>query len=76
MWGVNGAASVFGSALAMIVGITWGFWSALFVGAAIYMAVAVLFVIVASLNQQTVFTPSSAATPTLEAKKPSARRQL
>jgi spermidine synthase/predicted MFS family arabinose efflux permease len=76
MWGVNGAASVFGSALAMIVGITWGFWSALFVGAAIYMAVAVLFVIVASLNQQTVFTPSSAATPTLVAGKSSARRQL
>jgi hypothetical protein len=33
MWGVNGATSVLGSALAMIVGISWGFSRALFLGA-------------------------------------------
>jgi Spermidine synthase len=47
MWGVNGVASVLGSALAMIIGITWGFTGAALVGAAIYLAVASLFVILA-----------------------------
>jgi len=47
MWGVNGAASVFGSALAMIMGITWGFSSALFAGAIIYLVIAALFASVA-----------------------------
>ncbi|MCL5734219.1 MAG: hypothetical protein M1274_01290 [Actinobacteria bacterium] len=41
LWGVNGAASVLGSALAMIIGISWGFSRALFLGAAIYVLVAV-----------------------------------
>ena len=43
LWGVNGAASVLGSALAMIIGVSWGFSSALFLGAAIYLGVAALF---------------------------------
>lgn len=43
MWGVNGAASVFGSALSMTMGTTWGFSSALFAGAVAYGGVAVLF---------------------------------
>jgi spermidine synthase len=47
MWGVNGVASVFGSALAMIVGISWGFSRALFIGIAIYLAIAALFIILA-----------------------------
>jgi spermidine synthase len=43
MWGLNGVASVFGSALAMIVGISWGFSRALFLGAATYVVIALLF---------------------------------
>lgn len=43
MWGVNGIASVLGSALAMIVGISWGFTSALIAGAVVYACAAVLF---------------------------------
>jgi hypothetical protein len=43
LWGVNGAASVLGSALAMIIGLSWGFSGALFLGAAIYVGVAALF---------------------------------
>ena len=43
LWGVNGAASVLGSALAMIIGLSWGFSGALFLGAAIYLGVAALF---------------------------------
>jgi len=45
MWGVNGVASVLGSALSMILGITWGFSRALFVGIAIYLVIAALFFI-------------------------------
>jgi hypothetical protein len=45
MWGVNGVASVFGSALAMTIGISWGFSRALFAGAALYVAVAALFMV-------------------------------
>jgi hypothetical protein len=47
MWGLNGLASVFGSALAMIVGISWGFSRALILGAAIYVVVALLFAMLA-----------------------------
>jgi spermidine synthase len=47
MWGVNGAASVLGSALAMIMGITWGFSRALLLGAVIYLGIAALFVVTA-----------------------------
>jgi hypothetical protein len=43
MWGVNGIASVLGSALAMIVGILLGFSWALYIGAALYAVAAVLF---------------------------------
>jgi hypothetical protein len=43
MWGINGIASVLGSALAMIVGISWGFTAALILGAVVYACVAGLF---------------------------------
>jgi hypothetical protein len=43
LWGVNGVASVLGSASAMIIGLTWGFSGALFVGAGVYLGVAALF---------------------------------
>jgi hypothetical protein len=43
LWGVNGIASVFGSALAMIIGLSWGFSGALFVGAGVYVGVGALF---------------------------------
>ncbi len=43
MWGVNGIASVLGSALAMIVGMTVGFSWALLLGALLYVLAAVLF---------------------------------
>ena len=48
LWGVNGAASVLGSALAMIIGLSWGFSGALFLGAAIYLGVAALFAMFAT----------------------------
>jgi hypothetical protein len=43
LWGVNGIASVLGSALSMIVGMTVGFSWALLLGAFIYILAAVLF---------------------------------
>jgi spermidine synthase len=43
MWGVNGIASVLGSALSMVVGISIGFSWALFLGAALYVVAALLF---------------------------------
>jgi spermidine synthase len=43
MWGVNGIASVLGSALSMIIGISVGFSWALALGAALYMLAAVIF---------------------------------
>jgi hypothetical protein len=43
LWGVNGVASVLGSALAMIIGLSWGFSGALFAGAGVYLGVAALF---------------------------------
>jgi hypothetical protein len=48
LWGVNGAASVLGSALAMIIGLSWGFSGALLLGAAIYLGVAALFAMFAT----------------------------
>ncbi len=48
LWGVNGIASVLGSALAMIIGLTWGFSGALFLGAGVYLGVAALFATSAS----------------------------
>ncbi len=42
MWGVNGIASVLGSALSMIVGIMGGFSNALFLGAILYACAAAL----------------------------------
>lgn len=50
MWGVNGVASVFGSAVAMIMGISWGFWSALMGSAGIYIVIAALFAILAKMG--------------------------
>jgi hypothetical protein len=43
LWGVNGVASVLGSALAMIIGLSFGFSGALFLGAGVYIGVGVLF---------------------------------
>jgi hypothetical protein len=43
MWGVNGIASVLGSALSMIVGISIGFSWALALGAVLYVLAAVVF---------------------------------
>ncbi|MFV1980149.1 MAG: hypothetical protein ACC655_03275, partial [Rhodothermia bacterium] len=45
MWGVNGIASVVGSALAMIVGIMLGFSYALYIGALLYGVVSLLGVL-------------------------------
>jgi predicted MFS family arabinose efflux permease len=45
MWGVNGVASVLGSALAMIVGMLVGFSWALLLGALLYVLAAVLFLL-------------------------------
>lgn len=42
MWGINGVASVLGSALTMIIGILTGFSYALYVGAMLYAGVAAL----------------------------------
>lgn len=50
LWGVNGVASVLGSALAMIIGLSWGASDALFVGAGIYVGVAALFAASALLH--------------------------
>jgi len=43
MWGVNGIASVLGSALSMIVGISIGFSWALALGAVLYVLAAIIF---------------------------------
>jgi spermidine synthase len=43
MWGVNGIASVLGSALSMIVGISIGFSWALMLGAVLYVLAAIVF---------------------------------
>lgn len=43
MWGVNGTLSVAGSVFAVAIGMMAGFTYALFVGAAIYIVIAVLF---------------------------------
>ena len=48
LWGVNGIASVLGSALAMIVGMLVGFSWALLLGALLYVLAAVLFLLLAS----------------------------
>ncbi len=45
MWGLNGVASVLGSALAMIIGILAGFSFALHLGSIIYLGIAVLSVL-------------------------------
>ena len=47
LWGVNGVACVLGSALAMIIGLSWVFSGALFLGAVIYLGVAALFAVFA-----------------------------
>lgn len=50
MWGVNGIASVVGSALTMIIGILSGFTAALYLGVALYGAVALLVIILPGLK--------------------------
>jgi predicted MFS family arabinose efflux permease len=52
MWGVNGIASVLGSALSMIVGISIGFSWALIVGAALYALAAVVFLSLPSVREK------------------------
>jgi hypothetical protein len=42
IWGVNGVFSVLGSALAMVVAMTWGFGWAMMAGAALYVVLAVM----------------------------------
>jgi hypothetical protein len=42
IWGVNGVFSVLGSALAMVVAMTWGFGWAMTAGAALYVVLAVM----------------------------------
>jgi len=51
MWGVNGIASVLGSALAMIVGMLIGFSWALLLGALLYVLAAVLFLCLPEENK-------------------------
>jgi len=53
MWGVNGGVSVLGSALAMIIGISWGFSRALLVGAVLYLVIGALFVLLARNRGET-----------------------
>ncbi len=45
MWGINGIASVLGSALAMIIGILIGFSYAIYLGAILYVGVAAFSVL-------------------------------
>ncbi len=52
LWGVNGVASVLGSALAMIVGILVGFTEALVLGAVLYGGAAVLFFILPAVGNK------------------------
>ena len=43
MWGINGISSVLGSAMAIVIAISFGFREALLVAAACYLAVFVVF---------------------------------
>jgi spermidine synthase len=51
MWGINGIASVLGSALAMIVGISIGFSWALALGAVLYVLAAIVFLALPSAKK-------------------------
>ncbi len=42
LWGINGIASVIGSSLAMIIGITFNFTGALFLGGILYLSIALV----------------------------------
>ncbi len=42
MWGINGLGSVLGSALAIALAINYGFSYALFLGAALYVSIALI----------------------------------
>lgn len=53
MWGVNGIASVLGSALTMIIGILRGFSYAMFLGSILYLVVAGLGLVLLRQNQTT-----------------------
>jgi hypothetical protein len=52
MWGVNGIASVLGSALSMIVGISIGFSWALTLGAVLYVLAAVVFLALPAMKEK------------------------
>jgi hypothetical protein len=52
MWGVNGIASVLGSALSMIVGISIGFSFALYLGALLYAGVALQALLLSRLQSE------------------------
>jgi hypothetical protein len=52
MWGVNGIASVLGSALSMIMGISIGFSWALVLGAVLYVLAAVVFLALPSTKEK------------------------
>ncbi len=43
MWGINGLSSVFGSILAISLGILWGFHTSLIIGAFLYLLIFILF---------------------------------
>lgn len=45
MWGSNGLASVAGSVIAMIIGIEWGFTTALIIGGVLYFFITLLLVV-------------------------------
>jgi len=44
MWGLNGAASVFGSVLAVVLAVTFGYSTALVVGSGIYLGISGVFI--------------------------------
>jgi spermidine synthase len=50
MWGVNGIASVVGSALTMIIGILIGFYGALYLGAILYGIIALLVIFLPNIK--------------------------
>ena len=47
-WAVNGGASVFGSVLAVLISMTYGFTNTLLFGAALYAVALIVFLMVSS----------------------------
>lgn len=66
MWGVNGVASVLGSALTMIVGMLVGFSWALWLGALFYVGIATVGIWLAGRPAVNVFNKNRASQPNLE----------